>query len=248
MRYTAFWLTLAACCAFSAGSALAQGAGQGHHEVGSGVGNPSVGAGAGAGVNHAGQGTFGPNGSSGADISSGPISGQAGQGHFEAGGSGGGANVGTVNPGGPIIGAVPGQQYNAAPNGNQNANMNRGEDWRIVYNDGVWWYYHPDKSWSYFQNGTWQAYHEPRMASRNTDHQGEVMPNNQPENKTPANNKLQNNKANHSNTTNPNNVHPNNAQPTNAHPNNANSNNTNSSNANKPNTTKPNENPNARKL
>jgi hypothetical protein len=159
MKYTAFWLTLAAACAFSAGSALAQGAGQGHHEVGSGSGNPSVEAPSNGGIggnNTSGQGHYGPNGSGGAAISGGPNSNAAGQGQFEAGGSGGGP---VENAGPSNNGVQAPQQINRGPN-----------DWRFVYSNGMWWYYQPDNSWTYYQNGSWQNYDEPRTARMDRDH------------------------------------------------------------------------------
>lgn len=171
MKYTAFWLTLAACCAFSAGTAFAQGAGQGQHEVGSGVGNPSEPAGGGGGIggnNTSGQGHYGPNGSGGANEPSNIHNGSPGQGHFEAGGSGGGYN------------AAPNAVYPApqpqivGPNNarqGQMGRMNAGpNDWRFVYSDGIWWYYQPDNSWTYYTNGSWQNFNEPRTARVEREH------------------------------------------------------------------------------
>ena len=242
MKHTAFWLTMAACCAFSAGSALAQGAGQGQHEVGSGVDNPSVPAGVGSGVNNPGQGTFGPNGSSGADISSGPNSNAAGQGAFEAGGPGGAVNGAVVNPGGPIVGTAPQYQVVPGPNG-----------WRFVFSDGMWWYYQPDKSWVYFQNGGWQNFHEPRTASRTDEANRErdniqsVPPENRVNNNAQPNNNVRPNASGQPNINGPvNNGQPNRSgeqrsnRPGNQNnPNNANSNTNNPNNGNPANTTNP---------
>lgn len=192
MKYTAFWLTLAAACAFSVGSALAQGAGQGQHEVGSGVGNSSTPAGTGSG-DHVGQAKNGPNGSLGAGVPSGVHNDSAGQGKHEAGGSGGGNNE--VSPRSPITteprpvvapdsrAAQPQPDLTTSKEIRNDNNkpmsrnqiqgegrMNNGNenDWRFVFNGGMWWYYQPDNSWSYYQNGSWQNYNEnePRTASR----------------------------------------------------------------------------------
>ena len=225
MKYTAFWLTLAAACAFSARRRFAQGAGQGQHEVGSGVGNPSrkrvparepimpdkgrlartdraarVSAAARIQTRSA-RGTSKP-----------AVQAAQWQGPDSAAPINNGA---VVNPGGPM---QPAQRHAAGTP----------HDWRFVYNNGMWWYYLPNKTWAYYQNGGWQNYEQnvPHIAERpnRTTRLPEATTHNQPENKTPSNNATQNNKSNNSINANKNNTNKNN--------------NANSSKTNNPNETK----------
>ena len=108
MKYTSFWLTLAACCAFSVGTAFGQGAGQGQHQAGSDTGNPSDQI-SGSGGNRAGQGKNGPNGAASGPVVSGTNNNSAGQGKHQAGSDTGNPSDQISEPGnrGVTNGAIP---------------------------------------------------------------------------------------------------------------------------------------------
>jgi len=71
-------------------------------------------------------------------------------------------------PGGPIANpslAGSGMTNHVGVNNQVRANVQT-QDWRMLLDNGRWWYWTPQNSWMYYNNGNWVNYNASGLNAR----------------------------------------------------------------------------------